>query len=412
MKLKRFYQYVESNNYDVESVMNNSVHQFVAIKLVNDYDKSDTILFKRILEKNFNSDLVSKEIRAEILQYCKSNDLETFQFLNEGFFDSIKKGWNNVKDKAKELSSQAKNTIGTIVQKAKDAVDFVKKIKNYVVDIFKKLVETGIEKLTAKLKLNKDFVGKVEETATKNKEGLKKDLTTSKMVVEFYHNKMLGKINDNVEENAIEIAEGEPAPEDLGAKPGSTPPKEVEVGQKYMYLNSEGKNIEVVVLTVANMEKDLVEVSSENSKEPFKVKKDKLTPLAEESLKKYNDLFQINESLLGSFIHKLETIPPFSWLAKVKEAGEKGANLIITVLSEVTAKLGGPKFVLPVLAALLGIAFEQYIKGMAKEQLLGVAVYTAVPFMVPIVKFLGFVAMFIAAVLVIDEVTNLGIMKH
>lgn len=412
MKLKRFYKFVENKNYDVKSLLNSPEHRSTFFCLTEDFSNDDRKNFTNIFEKILNSDIITSEVRIEILEHFKSNDITTAILLQEGFFDSIKQGWQKAKDSAKELSSQAKNVLGQIVQKAKDAVDFVKKVKEYILDMFKKLVTSGVEKLKEKALENKVFTQKIEETAQANKEGLIKDLTTSKNVIDFYQKKMITKISKDVDENAIELAESEPDPKETGERAtdvSTEPAKTIEVGKKYMYLNTKGENIEVVV--VSDIDDDLAEVSSQNASALFKVKKDKLSDIAEESLIIYNDLPHLNESLLGSFVHKLEAIPPFSWLAQVKDAGEKGAKFVIGVLSEVTAKLGGPKFVLPVIASLLGVAFEQYIKTLAKGQLTDVAVYMTVPFMVPVLKFLGWVAMFIAAVIVIDDISNAGVIS-
>jgi len=78
------------------------------------------------------------------------------------------------------------------------------------------------------------------------------------------------------------------------------------------------------------------------------------------------------KNVLSTWIHGIEKIPPFSWLEKVAHLGEKGANKIIEGLSFITNKLGGPKFVLPTIAVLLGIAFEYKIKGTIKHGILSV----------------------------------------
>ena len=412
MKLKRFYQYVESKQYDVESVLNHPQHNetFFNMLVGVNYTSEDRFLFSDIFTKNLNSDLVEESIKSEILNFLGNNNIDNQMFLTEGFFDKVKQTWDNVKDKTKEISDKAKEVLGNIIEKAKNAVDFVKKVKDFIVDAFKKLMENSVQKIKEKLKVDQKFSLKVKEIEKADKEGLKKDLVQAQLVGDFYKTKLLNKLLELFQKNApAALEKGEPAPED-GAQPNTA--GEIEVGQKYMYLNSKGNDIEVTV--VDDADKDLVQVTSANSKEPFKVKKEKLRNkegVAAESVLFSSDL-KLNENIVGDFIHKIEAIPPFSWLHKVKEMGEAGANAIIAVLSEVTAKLGGPKFVLPVIASLLGLALEYNIKGLAKSGLVDTAAYFTVPFLIPVIKFIGWVATFIAVMIAINDIANMGMLDH
>lgn len=425
MKLKRFYQYVESKKYDVESILKHPTHNetFFNMLIGVDYISTDRMLFANILNKNLNSDLVSKELRSEILEYFKVEKFDAQTFLNEGFFDKLKQSWDTVKDKTSEISDKAKEVLGNIIEKAKNAVDFVKKVKNFIADAFKRLIEVGVEKIKDKLKLDKQFTDKVKE-ASKNKEGIKKDVTVSAEVIKFYKTNFLNKIGDIIDKNVPTAVEDIKTEDSIDSKD-----VEIIVGQKYMYLNSQGKDIEVSV--VDDADKTLVQVNSANSEKPFKVKRDKLrlkddgfiNPEDSEKLAAniasrehtsifYDKSLTLNENIIGDLIHKIEKIPPFSYLEKVKEFGEGSANLIISFLSEITAKLGGPKFVLPVIASLIGVALEYNIKGLAKHNLIDVAAYFTVPFLIPLIKFIGYVATFIAVIIIINDITNMGILDH
>jgi len=77
--------------------------------------------------------------------------------------------------------------------------------------------------------------------------------------------------------------------------------------------------------------------------------------------------------------------------------GTQGSEVIIQQLSIVTKKLGGPEFVLPIIAIILGIAFEYNIKGLAKHGLLEIVALYSIPFVAPIIKTVGLVATMIAA---------------
>jgi len=83
----------------------------------------------------------------------------------------------------------------------------------------------------------------------------------------------------------------------------------------------------------------------------------------------------VNEgkNVIATLVHKVEAIPPFSWLHKVAQAGETGAAAIVKAISEVTQKLGGPAFELPVIVLLIGIVIEQIVKGDAAHWLMDLA---------------------------------------
>jgi hypothetical protein len=110
--------------------------------------------------------------------------------------------------------------------------------------------------------------------------------------------------------------------------------------------------------------------------------------------------------MLDKLVHGLNSIPPFSWIDKLQKIGEKGANFIIKQLAFITEKLGGPYFDLPIIAVLLGIAFEYNMKGLAKSGLLDVVGMFSVPFVAPVIKMVGFVATMIAAYELIVAITK------
>jgi hypothetical protein len=115
----------------------------------------------------------------------------------------------------------------------------------------------------------------------------------------------------------------------------------------------------------------------------------------------------INESnMISKFVDGLSHIPPFSWLHQVQHMGEKGAQSVIKGLSFITQKAGGPEIVLPVISAILGIAFEYNVKGLIKGGLIDMIEAYAIPFIGVIVKVIGYIATFIAVVDLIDEVTG------
>jgi hypothetical protein len=121
----------------------------------------------------------------------------------------------------------------------------------------------------------------------------------------------------------------------------------------------------------------------------------------------------ITESnMIGKLVDGISHIPPFSWLHQVQHMGEKGAQNIIKGLSFVTQKMGGPEIVLPVISAILGIAFEYNVKGLVKSGLLDMVETYAIPFIGIIIKFIGFVATVIAVVDLIDELTGSNLIRE
>jgi F0F1-type ATP synthase membrane subunit b/b' len=121
----------------------------------------------------------------------------------------------------------------------------------------------------------------------------------------------------------------------------------------------------------------------------------------------------INEAnMIGKLVDGLSHIPPFSWLHQVQHMGEKGAQHAISVISNITKNLGGPEIFLPVIAAVLGIAFEYNVKGLVKHGLLHVIETYAIPFIGIIVKLLGYIATFIAVVDLFDEITSSNIVRE
>jgi hypothetical protein len=110
----------------------------------------------------------------------------------------------------------------------------------------------------------------------------------------------------------------------------------------------------------------------------------------------------VNEgkNVIATLVHKVEAVPPFSWLHKVAQAGEAGAAAIVKAISEVTQKLGGPAFELPVIVLLVGIVIEQMVKGQAGHWLIDLA-GSATPLGYAI-KGVKTVAFFVALIVALD----------
>jgi len=112
----------------------------------------------------------------------------------------------------------------------------------------------------------------------------------------------------------------------------------------------------------------------------------------------------INEgkNVIATLVHGIESIPPFSWLHKVAQAGEAGAASVIKAISTLTNKLGGPTFELPVIALLVGIVIEQMVKGTAGHWLIDLA-GSATPLGMAI-KGVKTIAFFVALIVALDGI--------
>lgn len=110
------------------------------------------------------------------------------------------------------------------------------------------------------------------------------------------------------------------------------------------------------------------------------------------------------KNVIATLVHKVEEIPPFSWLANIAQVGEAGAAKLIEVISNITQKLGGPAFKLPVYALLVGFAIEQIVKGDVGHWIIDI-VGSATP-LGKAIKGLKMLAFFIALIVAIDGVVG------
>jgi len=113
----------------------------------------------------------------------------------------------------------------------------------------------------------------------------------------------------------------------------------------------------------------------------------------------------LNINVIDSVVQHLHKLPPFSWLDMLHHKGSHGASHLIHGLSYLTKKLGGPEFKLPVIASLLGLAFEYNIKGLVKHGLIDAAEIFSIPFVGIVVKTAGNVATFLACYELFKEIS-------
>lgn len=104
----------------------------------------------------------------------------------------------------------------------------------------------------------------------------------------------------------------------------------------------------------------------------------------------------LNINILDNVVKHLHKVPPFTWLDMLHHTGSHGVSHLVHGLSYITKRLGGPEFKLPVMASILGLAFEYNVKGLIKHGLIEAADIFSIPFVGLVVKTAGNVATFLA----------------
>jgi hypothetical protein len=142
----------------------------------------------------------------------------------------------------------------------------------------------------------------------------------------------------------------------------------------------------------------------------------KLISYSENNMSNFLSKEQIIESIIlekgnviATLVHGVEKIPPFSWLHKLAKAGEAGASQFIKILSDITVKMGGPTFILPVIALILGELMEYLIKSQVGGWLITLTGTTPLGMAILGMKM---VATFISLITVIDALFGEKILGH
>lgn len=205
--------------------------------------------------------------------------------------------------------------------------------------------------------------------------------------------------------------------------------KKISEGIKELFLNAIEKSKEYFKEQILNGKladkiKEITKVKKDglvkDLKEIKKVvdfyRKEFLSKLISSNEKNFTDFLSkeqqpISESILlesgnviATLVHGIEEIPPFSWLHKLAKAGEAGATQFIKMLSDITGKMGGPTFTLPVIALILGEVMEYLIKGQVGGWLITL-VGTTTPFGLAITG-MKMTATFISLLTVIDAIVG------
>jgi hypothetical protein len=194
----------QKNNHSalIYSLMGKYVRNYNSFLESKIFEINDNELFNDIFINLLNNKSIDESIREEI---------KSFMILHEGFFDKLKQRFPKATEVSNLLSDKAEKMLGDLIQKAKDAVSFVKKIVSGIKEFFIKGIENGKSIFTEQIKQGK-LKDKIEELANTKKDGLKKDLSVLKEVITWYRKEFLGKLTSSVEKNMTDFTTKEQEP--------------------------------------------------------------------------------------------------------------------------------------------------------------------------------------------------------
>ncbi len=166
------------------------------------FEVDDNTLFDDIFNNLLNNDSIDESIREEI---------KSFMIIHEGFFDKLKSRFPKAAEVSNLLSDKAEQMLGSLIQKAKDVVSFVKKIVDGIREFFLKMLEEGKKMFNEQIKQGK-FKAKIDELTHTKKEGLTSDIKVMKQVIEWYRKDFLGNLVSSTEKNMTEFTTNEQEP--------------------------------------------------------------------------------------------------------------------------------------------------------------------------------------------------------
>jgi hypothetical protein len=118
-------------------------------------------------------------------------------------------------------------------------------------------------------------------------------------------------------------------------------------------------------------------------------------------------------NFVNKIAHKLESVPPFSWLSKVASIAEAGTKEVLKKFSELTKNLGGPGvYDFAVVSVIAGALIEYKVKSLGTEAIKGIlsgeALLKFIPFVVPILHAIGWVALILTVIEVVNKIGGDG----
>jgi hypothetical protein len=194
------------NDYNQKRLIDNNFNSKIELFENIDLNSTDEKLFIDLFNKLLTNYKVDESIKLEISKYISDN-----QILNEGFFDKLKERFPKAAEVSKKLSDKAESVLNSILQKAKDAISFVKKIGEGIKELFISVINTSKEYFNEQIKGGK-LKQKIEEVAKTKKEGLKNDIQEIKKVLNFYRKDFLSVVLSSTEKNMADFLSKEQEP--------------------------------------------------------------------------------------------------------------------------------------------------------------------------------------------------------
>lgn len=194
------------NDYNQKRLIENDFNSKVALFENIELNSTDEKLFIDLFNKLLINYKVDESIKLEISTYISDN-----QILNEGFFDKLKERFPKAAEVSKKLSDQGQSVLNSILQKAKDAISFVKKIGEGIRELFLNVINSSKEFFNEQIKSGK-LKQKIEEVANTKKEGLKNDIQEIKKVLDFYRKDFLSSMISSTEKNMTDFLSKEQEP--------------------------------------------------------------------------------------------------------------------------------------------------------------------------------------------------------
>jgi len=327
------------------------------------YEKyyNDNSLFYGFVDYYYGTLLTIEEKSS--LNEALNSKMPSYYLITEGeFFDKLKKRYDKAKTVVKNFSDDAKKALEKIIDAANTAVDFVTNVVNKIGTYTTNILTNTKQKIYNKLSSDKRIT---EEVKKIDKENILTDLKTAKNVYDFYKTKLKDSLIKKIKEG---LTKATTAPEEGGEDEGTRKKSEEQkdaVAESLLFMKQINEGV-----------------------------------------------VDMGKNVIATIVHKLEEVPPFNWLAKVKDAAEQGVNKLIESLSFLTKNLGGPAFNLPVIATVIAIAIEYNIKGLAKSGLIETALDFAIPFIGIVIKVVAMIATIMACIELIDKLTGGTILKH
>ena len=274
-------------------------------------------------------------LESDIINESERRDIMLFvegnSLITENFFDTLKTRYDNAVTVVKNFPDNAKNALNTIIDASKTALDFVTNIIKRMRGYASSILTKNKDEIVAKMKADPKMMEQLKAVVSKDKNAFAQEVKNIGIVADFYKTKFVNALLEKIRNAFTEVLSG------------------------------------------------------------------KLQPVAEslEYMKAYNENAEVSDmgkNVIASLVHKIESIPPFSWLHSLKHAAEQGISKVVEALNVINTNLGGPKLEIPLTVGVLAIGLEYATKTFVAHTILDFAI----PFVGVFVSAVSYTAMILA----------------